>query len=115
MPWNRKFVAIIAAAAWVVALGPASRAQEPATAEDHLDRAASRAAGGDHDAAAADFTAAIRLDPKCARAYMGRGQCHRQLGRLDKAAADFAEAVRMAPKDPDARASRGECLRMQGK
>ena len=37
---------------------------------------------GDHDKAIADYTEAIRLDPKIAKAYCNRGWAYREQGRL---------------------------------
>ena len=54
---------------------------------------------GDLDKAIADYTEAIRLDPKYAMAYDSRGRRLGTKGDLDKAIADFNEAIRLDPND----------------
>jgi tetratricopeptide (TPR) repeat protein len=62
----------------------------------------------DPDKAIADFSAAIRLDPKLALAYLNRGSVWREKDDLDRAIADFDEAVRLEPTLGHARFARGE-------
>jgi tetratricopeptide (TPR) repeat protein len=50
--------------------------------------------------AIADYSEAIRLDPKHPKAYRCRGSAWHQSGQWDKAIADFSEAIRLAPKSP---------------
>ena len=59
-----------------------------------------RCAKGEFDEALADFTEAIRLDPKCALAYLYRGYFYNTLekGEWDLALADFTEAIRLDPQ-----------------
>jgi Flp pilus assembly protein TadD len=52
---------------------------------------------GDNDGAIADDTAAIRLDPKNARAYNGRGLAKRAKGDTSGGDADIAKAKRLDP------------------
>src|SRR5262249_42564790 len=59
-------------------------------------------------AAIADFTEAIRLDPKSLTGYGSRGIARSELGDLDGAIADFTEAIRLDPKKTDAYSNRGE-------
>ena len=63
---------------------------------------------GDTDRAIADYTEAIRLDPKHAEAHVNRGQAY-SLKRegTDRAIADFTEAIRLDPKLAHAYFSRG--------
>ena len=53
---------------------------------------------GDCEKAIADYTEAIRLDPKDAKAYYNRGVAYGEKGERDKAIADFTEAIRLNPK-----------------
>jgi len=50
---------------------------------------------GDPDKAIADYTEAIRLNPKYATAYYGRGYAYGQKGETAKAEADFAQAKKL--------------------
>ena len=56
---------------------------------------------GDHAAAIADFTEAIRLDPNHVEAHAGRGNTYRQHGRYQEAIADLNAVVRDNPYHPD--------------
>ena len=47
----------------------------------------------------ADLNAAVKKDPKFARAVCERGNLHALLGEFDKAQADLSAAVKMAPRD----------------
>ena len=49
---------------------------------------------GNFDRAIADFSEAIRLDPKDARAYHDRGVAYGKKGEMAKAEEDFAQAKR---------------------
>src|SRR5712691_5321551 len=89
-------------------------------------------AKGEHDKAIADFTEAIRLDPKNATKYHWRAWCYCEKGDFDKAFADFTEATRLDPtvadqviadltetigldpNDADAYYSRGACKFLRG-
>ena len=52
---------------------------------------------GDMDRAIADYTEALRLDPKYTFAYYNRGDAYRYNGDLDRAIADYTEALRLVP------------------
>ena len=60
-----------------------------------------------YDKAIADYTEAIRLDPKFAEAYYNRGVAYENKGEYDKAIADYTEAIRLDPKYAEAYNSRG--------
>ena len=62
---------------------------------------------GDYDKAIADFTEAIRLNPKIAKAYNNRGLAYENKGDYDKAIADCTEAIRLDPKFAEAYHNRG--------
>ena len=53
---------------------------------------------GDYDQAIADYTQAIRIDPKYTEAYNNRGIAYRKKGNDAKANLDFAEAKRLGYK-----------------
>ena len=55
--------------------------------------------GGRFEDAIADFTEAIRLNPKEDGAYAWRGRAKMELKRYEAAIADFTEAIRLNPKD----------------
>jgi lipoprotein NlpI len=66
------------------------------------------------DRAIADFTEAIRLDPKYAPAYSNRGLAWHLKDDLEQAIADFNEAIRLDPKDAAAYRWRGAAWREKG-
>ena len=51
----------------------------------------------DFGLAIAEYTEAIRLDPKVAEAYALRGCAYNKKGEHDKAIADYSQAIRLAP------------------
>ena len=53
---------------------------------------------GDFDKAIADFTEAIRLDPKDAQSYQNRGVAYGKKGEKAKAEEDFAQAKKLGDK-----------------
>ena len=69
-----------------------SRPWRKALAIAHANRGAANSCKGNHDAAIADYTDAILLDPGFANAYYNRGVVHRKQGQQAKAEADFAKA-----------------------
>jgi tetratricopeptide (TPR) repeat protein len=62
---------------------------------------------GDPNAALADWTAVIGLEPLNATALGRRASLYRQLGEIDKARADFATVLALDPDSMDARLGRG--------
>ncbi len=62
-------------------------------------RGATYGRNGDPDEAIADFTEALRLDPKNGQAYCGRGHTWAAKGDYGKAVADLTEAQRLVPID----------------
>jgi tetratricopeptide (TPR) repeat protein len=63
---------------------------------------------GEYDRAIADFTEAIRLDPKLATAYSNRGLAYEKKGGYDRAIADFNQAIRLNPNDALSLCRRGK-------
>lgn len=81
----------------------------------YYNRGNAHAPKGDHDAAIADYDAAIRLDPKNASAYNNRGSAKNDKGDSEAALADFNAAIRHNARyasayfnRANARAARGE-------
>jgi tetratricopeptide (TPR) repeat protein len=62
---------------------------------------------GDRDSAIANYTQAIRTDPKYATAINNRAYAYMALDDLDKALADSKKAIQLAPKDPSFFDTRG--------
>ena len=62
---------------------------------------------GDYDCAIADYSEAIRLNPKFAEAFNNRGYSYANKGDYHRAIADYSEAIRLNPKDPDVFNNRG--------
>jgi Flp pilus assembly protein TadD len=69
---------------------------------------------GQWDLAIADFTKAIRLDPKDARAYDWRGCARCVRGEWEPAIADLIEAIRLDPQDARAYALRSVAHAQKG-
>jgi tetratricopeptide (TPR) repeat protein len=61
----------------------------------------------DYDHAIADYTEAIRLDPKYALAHINRGNAYKVKGDYDRAIEDYSEAIRLDPEDALAYFKRG--------
>ncbi len=53
---------------------------------------------GDYDRAIADFTEAIRLDPKLGSAFSNRGLAYEKKGGFDRAIADFQSGHQAEPQ-----------------
>ena len=77
----------------------------------YCDRGRSCLEKGDNDKAIAEYTEAIRLDPKRAKAYNDRGVAYRNAGEYDKAISDCNEAARLDPQLADAFLIRGDAYR----
>lgn len=61
----------------------------------------------DYAKAFADYTEAIRIDPKNSRAYNNRGLVYQARGDVERAIADFNEAQRLSPKTTSVYVNRG--------
>lgn len=65
----------------------------------HFNRGNAYGAKGDQDRAIADYTEAIRLDPKDDRSYALRGRLYLYRGKFSNALADFNQASELDPQD----------------
>jgi tetratricopeptide (TPR) repeat protein len=68
--------------------------EDQLTAQEYFERAYARAAE-DPEGAIADYSKAIRLNPKYAVAFNNRGIARRQIGDLEGARADERQAIRL--------------------
>jgi tetratricopeptide (TPR) repeat protein len=73
----------------------------------YAQRAAAQEVKGEHDAAIADFTKAIEIDPKLAAAYDSRGFSYSRKNELDRAIVDYDKAIEINPKYANAYNNRG--------
>ena len=80
----------------------------------YCNRGMAYQAKGELDKAIADYTEAIRLDPKYAKAYGNRGMAYAGEGRpTTRPLRDFTEAIRLDPKDAEAYGNRGIAYRQR--
>jgi tetratricopeptide (TPR) repeat protein len=92
---------------------PASETPPPAElpqlpdAAAYFTRGLAHAERGDLEAAIADFSKAIDLDPKAAAAYNNRGTAYADKGNFSAALADFFRAIELNPKNAAAYYLRG--------
>jgi len=70
-------------------------------------RGAAYFAKDDFDGAIADYSEAIRLDPKITQAHKDRGLAYSAKGDLDRALTDYSKAILINPKSEDAYLDRG--------
>ena len=99
-PMNRGILCILAFSLLLVC-GCADRAKQA------FDSGVSAFQKGDYDRAIADYTEAIRLDPKHAKAYNNRALAYDAKGDFDKAIADLTEAIKADPNYAQAHRNRG--------
>ncbi|MCE5267190.1 MAG: tetratricopeptide repeat protein [Planctomycetaceae bacterium] len=66
------------------------------------------------DRATADFSEAIRLEPKESEAYQSRASVFVRKGDLDKAIDDYSEAIRLSRSDVTSRFQRGSVYMQKG-
>ena len=87
----RRMLGVAVAFMGLLPLTVSGCSQKKAEAVDAFKRGISYAKKGDYDKAIADYTEAIRLDPKDAAAYYNRGTSYAHKGDYDKAIADYTE------------------------
>jgi tetratricopeptide (TPR) repeat protein len=93
----------------------ANTAAEPMTPSGLLARGLRAFGQKEYDQAIADFTAAIRLDPKNVHAYSGRAQAWAKKHYRDRETADFTEAIRLDPKNVNYLVARGDSWGARGR
>lgn len=86
---------------------PKASTESVQSGDDHYRR-------GELDDALADYTEAIRLDPKNAEAYNNRALVYNKKGELDKAIADFNDAIKIKPGTPRLYNNRGLAYAKKG-
>ena len=87
----------------------------PKSAEAYCNRGVVYDVKANYDKAIADYTEAIRLDPKVCRGVLTTAVSPTwNKGEYDKAIADFTEAIRLNPKDPGAYNNRGSAYERKG-
>ena len=96
---KRKFLLILAFCAITNCYGQ--------TTEEYNHRGITKAKLKDYEAAIADFTKAIEINPNNEQAYYNRGNAKSKLKDYKGAIADFNKAIKINPKDFDAYNSRG--------
>jgi len=78
------------------------------------NRANAYRARGDNENAIADFSEAIRLNPRYALARTGRGLAYNDTRQYDRAIADYSEAIEINPADAIAYYGRCKAYRAKG-
>lgn len=73
-----------------------------------LSRGQDKAKRGDYRGAIADYTLALQVNPKLAKAYIQRGLAHHDMGEFKQAMIDFDQAVQLEPTNAVAIYNRGE-------
>lgn len=87
---------------------------DPQSARGYARRCWGRVAIDGLEAAIADCTESLRLQPTFIQALNGRGTAYLKLGEFDKAAADYDASIRIRPKAPFALYGRGVARRKLG-
>lgn len=86
----------------------------PTTAADFETRASRRYDESRYDQAIADYTAALKLDPKLTSAIVNRGWAYLAREDYETASADFGAAIKIDPEVRAAYEGRGTCQREMG-
>jgi len=77
------------------------------TASDYFSRGYAWHQKQDYDRAISDYTEAIKLAPKYARAFINRGAAWQRKHQLDRAMSDYNKGITLEPRDPVAFLNRG--------
>ena len=86
----------------------------PSKADVHAAQAIALAKKQDYRKAIAEFTAAIRLEPKRAALFVGRGKMYTATGDLRRAMSDLDLALRLDPKSVEGYGERAAVWRAKG-
>ncbi len=86
---------------------PSPKVATAATADDFFLQGVNDYQKGNYRSASADYTQAIRLNPKDADAYYNRGLTRYELGDKQGASADYTQAIRLNPNYAKAYNNRG--------
>lgn len=92
----------------------ASKAGNETLAEWHVQRGIHWAGKRDYERAVADYSAALKLDPKAPTAHYYRGSAWSNQGDFERAIADFDIAAKLKPDDPVVYHARGIELAVKG-
>jgi tetratricopeptide (TPR) repeat protein len=84
------------------------------TAAELVARGKDHYASQDYNRAIADFDEAIRVDPKCAPAYLARGRAWARKHYRERELADCSKAIRLDPNNAAYWVARGESWSAQG-
>lgn len=79
-----------------------------------FSRGLASGAKGDYAQAIADYTEAIKYDPRYPISYNNRGVAYFKTGDNDRAIADYTEAIKLNPKVASPYANRGRAYREKG-
>jgi tetratricopeptide (TPR) repeat protein len=107
-------VAIAACTRRIEVLRAAAAGERGNLAIVHNSRGVEYANKRDYDRAIADFTEAIRINPKYAEAYNSRSATYLKKGEYDRAVADANEAMRLDRKAAFPYYNRGMALEAKG-
>jgi len=83
-------------------------------AASYVNRGSRYAGKEDYDRAIADYTEAIRLDPKLDYAFFRRARAYAQKKEHDRAITDYSQAIRLNPKRVPAYVRRGYAYHSKG-
>jgi tetratricopeptide (TPR) repeat protein len=84
------------------------------TAEEYFNRGNQFRQQGNLEQAISDYTHAIRVYSKHAKAYYNRGNAYGKLGKIDEAIADYKKAVEINPRYTEAYYNLGNSYEKQG-
>src|SRR5262245_8792464 len=116
MHWHRLLLMVLAAFALAsapVTAHPALARPQPSplaqsSAEEFLARGLVCAAARDFDAALADLTEAVRINPKLLEAWVARAVVYAARREYEPAIADLSEALRQDPRNERLYLARGD-------